>query len=433
MSTTFASLSIPNYRTYFTGFTVSNIGQWMARTAQAWLVLVTLTDGNASALGYLTALTFLPALLLSPLAGMLADRFPKRTIMVTAAVVLGFNAALLATLVLTGNVKLWHVFAIAFVDGIAGAFDMPARQAFVSEVVPLRSLPNAISLNSASFNSARLLGPGIAGVLIAAFDTGIVLALNVFSFVALIVSLAMLKSDLLHPAPAAKGRGQLKEGLRYVKGRPDLLVLLTIAFMMGSFGFNFAISNALMSTETFGKGPGEYGALGSFMGLGAFAASLLAAHRARPRLRYVLGALGGFTIAMAFSAVAPSFWMFAMLQIPIGLFAVTAMVTSNALVQTSIAPEMRGRVMSLWGAVLLGGTPFVSPVIGWIGDAFGPRWTVVVPAAAIGLTFVLITTLVMRNDGLRLRFDTSERTPHLRIVRRSLTPVDVPEPTPLSA
>ncbi|HNV10328.1 MAG TPA: MFS transporter [Propionibacteriaceae bacterium] len=428
MSTTFASLSIPNYRTYFIGFTISNIAQWMARTAQSWLVLVTLTHGNASALGYLTALNFLPALLLAPWAGTIADRFPKRRIMTTAQVVLGIDAALLATLVLTGHVQLWHVFAIALMDGVAGAFDGPARQAFVSEVVPLRSLSNAISLNSASFNSARLLGPGIAGVLIAFFGTGVVLAINVFSFVSLIVALALLKADQLHPAPPARGRGQLKEGLRYVRGRPDLMMLLGIAFMMGSFGFNFAISNAVMATQAFHKGPGEYGALGSFMGLGALTASILAARRPRPRLRYVLGALAGFTVAMMFSTVAPTFWVFALLQIPVGLAAITVMVTGNTLVQTSISPEMRGRVMSLWGAVLLGGTPFVSPVVGWIGDTFGPRWTVFFQGASVGLTFLVVTSLIMRSDGLRVRFDTTRRAPRLRIVRPGMVTIDVAEP-----
>lgn len=420
MSTTFASLSNRNYKLYFIGLTTSNLGQWMARTAQSWLVLVTLTGGNAGMLGWMTTISFAPTLLLSPIAGSLADKVSKRTIMNCAAVLMGIDTLVLATLVLTDTVQLWHVFVLAGLDGVAVAFDGPARQAFVSEVVPLSMLTNAISLNSASFNGARLLGPGIAGFLIAAVDTGPVLLLNVLSFAALIISLSMLKKSELHPS-RAKGKGGLKEAIRYVGDRTDLKLLLFIAFMFGTFGFNGAISNAVMATEAFHKGPGEYGLLGSWMGLGALAGALAAARRPRPRLRYVLEAMAGFAIVMCISAIVPSYWMFAVLLIAVGYCSITCIISANALVQTSTDPAMRGRVMSLWGALILGGVPFVSPVIGWIGDVFGPRWTVAAQGIPLGITFALVTLWVMRSDRLSVVVDRNKPAPWLRLVRGQVT------------
>ncbi|WP_203568708.1 MFS transporter [Aestuariimicrobium ganziense] len=421
MSATFASLSVPNYRRYFIGFTVSNIGQWMARTATSWLVLVTLTGGNASALGWMTSLAFVPTLLLAPWAGAVADRVSKRKIMNIAQSAMMVHNGFLAIMVLTGAVKLWHVFLVAFLDGCAAAFDGPARQAFVSEIVPLSQLSNAISLNSASFNAARLLGPGIGGALIALVDTGPVLAINVLSFATLIFSLATMNKAQLNPARAKRGEGGLRAGVHYVRGRIDLLVLLTIAFVMGAFAFNGAISNAVMATQEYDKGPGEYGMLGSWMGVGALAAALMSARRNRPRLRFVLEAMAAFTVIMLISALAPNYWTFALLQIPIGLALITVMVTANALVQISVEPSMRGRVMSLWGALILGGTPFVAPLIGWIGDTFGPRWTVVAQAVPVGIAFVAVTWWIMLHDGLRLRFDSSKKAPWIRLVRGTVT------------
>lgn len=426
MSKTFASLSVPNYRRYFIGFTISNIGQWMARTATSWLVLITLTGGNASALGLLTSLNFAPALLLAPFAGSVADRISKRTIMNVAQVMMMINNITLATLVLTGNVQLWHVFVLAFLDGCAAAFDGPARQAFVSEVVPLSQLTNAISLNSASFNAARLLGPGLGGLLIAMFDTGPVIAVNVLSFLSLIISLSLLNKDQLQPARAKRGEGGLREGMRYVRGRVDLMVLLLIGFVMGTFAFNGAISNAVMATEAFGKGPTEYGLLGSWLGIGALTASLLSARRKRPRIRFVLEAMAGYAVVMLIASLSPSYEVFAVLQIPTGLMLITAVVSANALIQISVEPSMRGRVMSLWGALILGGTPVVAPIIGWLGDTYGPRWTVVAQGLPVGLAFVAITWWIMSHDQLRVRFDPNRPVPWLRLVRGTITE-DVPE------
>ncbi|VEI03952.1 enterobactin exporter EntS [Acidipropionibacterium jensenii] len=420
MRTMFASLSIPNYRIFFVGTLMANLGQWIARTSQAWLVLTILTHGNATALGWVTAINFLPILLITPWAGALADRFPKRRIMVMAQIVLLIDAAILALLVLTGHAQLWMVFLFAGLDGIASAFYSPAMQAFVSELVPLSQLPNAIGLNSASFNGARLLGPGLAGLLVAAFGVGWVMTINVGLFVLFIASLIMLRSEQLHPAPIAVEKATVRDGIRYVRARPDLMLLLFIGFMMGTFGFNFNISDAVMATAAFGKGSGEFGLLGSVMGLGSIIGALQAARR-RPRLRYIELALVVYTVSMTAATFAPTYPVFAAIMAPIGWGAVSTLIIANTMVQMSVSPQMRGRVMSFWAMLVMGGTPLVSPVVGWLGDAVGPRATVAFGAISLGITFVVITAVVMRSDRIRVHLDPSKGAPWLRMVRGQVT------------
>lgn len=412
MSAMFASLGVANYRRWFLGGLTSNVGTWMSRTAASWLVLVELTGGDMAALGLLTGVMFLPSLLLSTWAGSLADRFPKRRILLATQLVLMVDTALLGTLVVTGTIRLWHVFAILLVDGIAGSIDTPARQAFVSEVVPEELLPNAISLNSMSFNAARLLGPGLAGVLIALWGTGPVFLLNTATFVALWVALLTLDTAHLHPAPRAGGRrGGVREGLRYVAGRTDLKLLLLVGAVMGNFGFNFAITNPVMTYNAFGRGAAEFGILGSLMGVGALTASLVSAARNRPRLRHVVGSLAGFALFSLFAAWAPTFEAFAVLQVPIGFFAITTMVTANTLIQVTLAPGVRGRVMSLWVLGVMGGTPLVGPAVGWVGTTFGPRWTVMVGVVGVGAMAVGALLYILRSQQLRLRLAWEDRRP----------------------
>lgn len=420
MRTMFASMSVPNYRIYFSGTLLANLGQWMARTAQSWLVLIILTHNNASALGWVTAVNFAPILLLTPWAGALADRHPRRRIMVLTQMVMAVDAAILSTLVLTGAVRLWMVVAIAALDGTAGAFYSPAMQAFVSEIVPLEKLPNAVSLNSASFNGARLLGPGLGGVLIALVGVGWVMAINVVCFIGFITSLILMRGDQLLAPPVAKQKAKVMDGVRYIRHRPDLVILLSVGFMMGTFGFNFNISDAVMATRAFGKGSGEYGLLGSVMGVGAMAAALAAARR-KPRLRWVELALVVYTVSMAAATFAPTYPVFAVLKAPIGWGAVSTLITANAMVQTSVSPHMRGRVMSIWATLVMGGTPFVSPLVGWLGDVLGPRATMAFGAISLGLTFVVVTTVIMHNDKIRVVFDPSKRMPWLRQVRGRVT------------
>ena len=422
----FSSLSVPNYRRWFIGGLTSNVGTWMMRTALGWLVLVELTDGDMGALGLVTGLQFVPALLLSAYAGTLADRFPKRRVMMAAQSLMLVDALVLGLLVTTGTALLWHVYMIAILDGIGSAMDAPARQAFVSEVVGPDLLPNAISLNSTSFNGARLIGPGLGGLLIAALgSTGPVFLVNAASFVVVLAMLATMDASTLRSAPRVEGRrGRLAEGLRYVAGRPDLKLLLGIGFMMGSFGFNFAITNPIMVRTVFGLGPTQLGILGSLMGVGALTAALTSAARRRPRLRYVLAAQAGFAAFSLASVFAPTFEVFALLMVVIGYCAVTTMVTANTLVQVSLAPGIRGRVMSLWMLVIMGGTPIVSPLVGWIGQAFGPRMTVMVGVVGVGAMAIGSLAWVMWSERIRVSVAWEERRPHWVVTRGVTEEVD---------
>jgi MFS family permease len=428
VSPTFSSLGVRNYRIYATGAFISNIGTWMGRVAQDWLVLTELTNHSSTALGIVTGLQFLPFLLLAPWAGMIADRYPKRVILAITQTSLALSSLALGLLVVTGNAELWMVYGIALFTGIATAVDNPARQTFVSEMVPRDRLANAVSLNSASFNAGRLVGPGVAGLTIAAFGTGWTLLLNTLTFVAVLLALAAMRTSELRPAPAlARGKGAIREGVAYVRSRPDLQLVMALVFVLGTFGMNFQITMALMATKEFGKGPEEYGLLGSIMAIGSLTAALLSARRARPRLRILLIALVGFTISSGLAAIAPTYVLFALALVPVGLSALTAMTTANAMVQLSVDPAMRGRVMALYMAIFMGGTPLGAPLIGWIGDVAGARWTIGIGALAVGLMLVAVSIRTARRENVQVTYE-SQRRPHIRI--RTLPQPEVSAPIP---
>ncbi|MDR2930375.1 MAG: MFS transporter [Propionibacteriaceae bacterium] len=408
MNSTFISLTVPNYRRYFIGCLSGNIGNWMSVTAKSWLVLVELTGGSAITLGWLTTVMFLPQFVLQPIGGVMADRFPKRNIAIVTQCLLCLSATTLSLLVLTGHIQLWIVFALALFDGTVGAFDGPARQSFVSELVPASLLPNAIGLNSSSWNAARMFGPAIAGVLIAAFGTGHAFAINAASFLLLIFMLTRMKPKLFYNAkapdgpPAPKKRSGLLDGLRYVLARPQLTLLFFIAFMLGTFGFNYSITNTLMATAVFHRGAGEYGLLGSIMGIGSLTGALWSARRDLPRIRFVFVFLAGFSVSLILSALSPNFIFFALTMIPIGLCSVSVMVGANSMIQISIPQDVRGRVMALWGIASMGLTPVVSPALGWVGDYLGARATVWVGAIAITVTFVAVAWYLFGKRQLRV-------------------------------
>ena len=403
MSAMFAALSVRNYRIYAAGALVSNVGTWMGRVAQDWVVLTELTDGSAQALGIVTGLQFLPMLLLAPVAGALSDRFPKRWMMLLTQGTMALTALAMGVLVLSGHMQLWQMYLLAFVQGGAAAMDAPARQAFVSEIVPPERVTNAVGLNSASFNSGRLIGPGVAGLLIAWVGTGPTLLVNSATFVAVMVALLLMNGARLSPTPRSRGRGQIREGISYVRGRPDILLIMALVFVHGTFGMNFQLTNALMATETFGLGVKEFGLLGSVMAIGSLGGALLAARRERPRWRMLLGALAGFAVLTLLLGLAPSYAIYAALLVPTGLCALTVMVTANSMVQLSVAPQVRGRVMSLYMAVFFGGTPLGAPMIGWVGDALGARWTIWIATLMCGLAVVAATLYIMRTDDLHVR------------------------------
>ena len=406
MTPTFRSFVERNYRFLFVGGLVNNIGTWMGRTAQSWLVLTVLTDHDATALGIVTALQVLPALLLAPWAGLVADRFGKRQILTGAQVAMGLVQLTIGVLVLSGHAQLGLVYGLTFAYGVAAALDAPARQAFVCEVVGPELLSNAVGLNSASFNTARLIGPGLAGLLIALVGTGWVFVIDALSVVAIIVSLWRMDARRLLPAPRARGRGGIREGLVYVARRPDILLIFAVIFVHGTFAMNFQMTTALMATTVYAKGPGEYGILGSIMAIGSLAAALLAAQRAQPRLRLVLGGLAAFVLASTAAALAPTYWTFAFLLVPVGLSAMTILPTANSIVQLSVEPEMRGRVMSLYLAIFMGGTPLGAPLLGWIGATYGARWTILVGSVADLLVLIAVGAYLVlrrRREGLRYR------------------------------
>lgn len=398
---TFASFAVANYTRYFIGSLVSNMGLWMGRTAQDWMVLTQLTDHSSTALGYVTALQFLPIAVLAPVMGALADRWPKYNLLYISQSLLAANALVLWILDAAGVIELWHVMAIAFFQGVISALDNPVRQAFVPEMVPMRLVPNAIGLNSTQFNAARLLGPGIGGLLIAAVGVPACLLINALSFAAVIGSLVMMDRDRLTPSPPRRGKGAVREGIRYVRGRPDILVPMVIVFMLGTFGMNFQITNALMATKVFGKGAGEYGLLGSIMAVGTLAAALLAARRPHPRLRTLIIPLLGFAILTAVLGTARSYLIYAITLVPVGLCALTVMISANATVQMASDPEVRGRVMALYMAIFMGGTPIGAPIIGWVGDAWGPRWTLLIGSIATAATAIGVLAFIRFHDGMR--------------------------------
>jgi MFS family permease len=421
MSPTFASLSIYNYRVFAAGALISNTGTWMGRVAQDWLVLTQLAPHSSVsppvALGIVTGLQFAPLALFAPVAGMLADRFPKRRLLFVTQSAMALTSLLTGILVVTGAVQLWQIYLLAFFQGVAAALDNPARQTFVSEMVPHESLSNAVGLNSASFNAARLIGPGVAGLVIAAFDTGPAFFLNTLSFVAVLFALSRMRPAELNVTPRRRGRGQVLEGLRYVRGRPDIILIMALVFVLGTFGMNFQMTTALMATAVFHKGAGEYGLLGSIMAVGSLSAALLSARRPNPRLRILLMAFAAFSLASAAAALAPTYVWFAVLLIPVGLTALTVLTTANSMVQLSVDPAVRGRVMALYMAVFMGGTPLGAPLIGWIGAAWGPRWTILVGSIATGLAVLGAMLYLMRSRNMHVSYDSRCR-PRLRVIRR---------------
>jgi len=409
----FRSLRVFNYRLWFAGALVSNTGAWMQRTAQDWIVLTELTDKDAAALGITMALQFGPLLLLMPVAGLMADRFDRRHILMWTQGVQCVLAFGLGVLVLSGHVELWHVYAFALLLGVATAIDVPARQSFVSELVTDRDISNAVALNSTSFQSARLIGPAVAGVLIAWIGSGPVFIVNGISFVGVILSLLFIrKSQLVATPRLAKAKGQIRDGLRYVRSRKDILIVLVMVFLVGTFGFNFPIFISTMSTVEFGKGSAEFGLLSSVMAAGAVVGSLLAARRERVRLVVVVIASAAFGLVCIVAALSPTYLFFAVTLVLIGAVSLTMMNTANAYVQTTTAPEMRGRVMALYMAIFAGGTPIGAPIVGLVANVWGPRWSLAIGAASGILAALIAVVWLARNKRNQSTATASIELPH---------------------
>ncbi|KGM09305.1 MFS transporter [Cellulomonas bogoriensis] len=415
MSPTFHSLRYPNYRLWFGGALVANIGTWMQRVAQDWLVLTQLTDDSGVAVGITIALQFAPFLFLSAWAGVLADRLDRRRLLIATQASMGVLAAGLGALVLSGQVQLWHVYVFAGLLGCVAAIDAPARQTFVADIVPKERLSNAVGLNSASFNAARLIGPGTAGLLIAAVGTGWVFLINAATFAATILALVRMRRDQLRVAPPVRrGRGQIREGIAYVRHRSDIVVIMVVVGVVSTFGLNFQLTSAMMARTEFDKGPQEFGILGSVLAIGSLAGALLAARRERPRVRLVIGAAFGFGVATGVMALMPTYPSYVVATIPVGLASLTMMTAANSTIQMSTDPAMRGRVMSLYMVVFLGATPVGSPVVGWIGETFGARWAIGVGSISALLVSVVAALWAARRWRVRVRYRLLSR-PHLEV------------------
>ncbi len=405
---TFRALAVRNYRLYAAGALVSNVGTWMQRVGQDWLVLQ-LSGGSGAALGITTGLQFLPMLLLSPFAGLVADRFPKRYVLIGTQLAMAVPAVLLGALAISGQAQTWHVYVLALLFGIGTAFDAPARQSFVVEMVGHDDLTNAVGLNSASFNLARILGPALAGFMIAALGsgpeaTGWVIVFNGISYLGVVGSLQLMRTNELSPAAAmGRGKGSIREGMRYVLGRPDLLLVLTVVFFVGTFGLNFQLTSALMATQVFDKGAGAYGLLSSVMAIGSLAGALFAARRARPTLRLVVGAAIAFCLTEIAAGLMPTYLAFTIWLPLLGLCALTVITSANATMQLAVAPEMRGRVAALYMMIFMGGTPLGAPIIGWIGEAFGARWTLIGGGLGALLGTLVAAAVFTRSNGLVVR------------------------------
>ena len=379
----FRSLRSFNYRVWVAGAFVSNIGTWVQRTAQDWLVFTELTHHDASAVGLVMALQFGPQFLLLPWTGFAADHFNQRKLLIATQATMGALALALGALTVTGVVQLWHVYIFAFLFGSAAAFDAPVRQTFVAELVGDEDLHNAVALNSTSFNAARMIGPAVSGLVIAAIGTGWAFLINGASFVAVLISLALLRTAELRPnARAHRASGSFTGGLRYVWGRPDLKATLVMLFLIGTFGLNFPIFISTMAVSVFHADARGYGLLSSSMAIGTVMGAFLGARRDKPRFALLLIGAAVFGLGCTLAALAPGYWFFAAALVVTGVAALTVTNTSNSLMQLSTEPAMRGRVMALRVGVALGGTPIGAPIVGWVANHCGPRWALGVGAAS---------------------------------------------------
>ena len=374
----------------------------MQRVAQDWLVLQ-LPGNSGTELGITTGLQFLPVLLLSPYAGVVADRFPKRRLLQVTQATMALASVVLGVIAVLGVAQTWQVYVIALLFGVGSAFDAPARQSFVSEMVGQDDLTNAVGLNSASFNAARILGPALAGLMIGALGggvtaTGWVILVNAASYGAVIGQLQRMDTSLLRtPEPQGRTPGMLVEGVRYIRSQPKMIMILVMVFFAGTFGMNFQITSALMATEVFGKGAGEFGLLGSAMAVGSLTGALLAARRVRIRLRLLVAAALGFGVAEIVAGLLPTYLAFALFSPVIGFCTLTLLNSANATLQLESDPALRGRVMALYMTIVMGGTPLGSPIIGWVGQHLGARWSLVIGGAltiaGVGLALAVYARL----------------------------------------
>jgi MFS family permease len=373
----------------------------MQRVAQDWLVLQ-LTHGSGTALGIATGLQFLPQLLFSLWGGMIADRFGKRAILLTTQALMGLLALILGVLALTGVVQVWHVYLLAFALGLVAVVDNPTRQIFVSEMVGPERVANAVALNSAAFNLARIAGPAVAGLVISLVGTPSAFLVNAASYGAVLIGLKLMRPGELRPLPRApRSRGQLREALGYVRARPDLWLTLALVFFVATFGMNFQVTTALMSRGVFHTGAGAFGLASTAYAAGALIGALVAARRARPGMRLLVGTALAFGVAEVLTGLMPSYWTFLASLVPTGLLILMFTTTANATTQLSTTPTVRGRVMGLYMLVFLGGAPLGSPLVGWAAEQFGARMSLIAGGVISAVAAAAVAFALARARGVR--------------------------------
>jgi MFS family permease len=398
----FRSLRSFNFRLWTAGGLVSNVGTWIQRVAQDWLVLTQLTHRNASALGIVMGLQFAPQLLLLPWTGSAADRLNQRKLLMLTQATMGVLALILGGLTIAGVIRLWHVYVFAFVSGAAAAVDAPVRQTFVAEMVGDADLPNAVALNSSSFNAAQMIGPAVAGLLIAKVGIGWAFVLNGLSFAAVLLSMAFFRlSELRTSARAHRSASRFLEAFRYVWRRPDLRAILVMLSLIGTFGLNFPIFISAMAVNVFHSDARAFGLLSSIMAVGAFSGALFAASQKKPGLASLSIGAGVFGLGCTLGALAPGYWWFAATLAVSGAAVLTLTNGTNSIMQLSTEPSMRGRVMALRVGVALGGMTIGAPIVGWVAHHFGPRWSLAVGAgAAFTAALVAVYAMARRKEPL---------------------------------
>ncbi|MEY3795676.1 MAG: hypothetical protein RLZZ120_787 [Actinomycetota bacterium] len=395
-----------NFRILFPANALSNIGTWVQIIAQDWLVLQ-LTDNNGFYLGLVTAIQFVPVMLLSLHGGVLADRVDKRKLLIATNTLAALACYALGILVVAEVIQLWHVFVCAAVLGIASAIDAPIRQSFTAEIVGDDDVANAVSLNSANFNMGRLVGPALSGILIANFDTGPSFLINATSYLFVIGSLFFMRSSDFFSQKKEKTLGTIREGLRYAMARPDLYVVMALIFFASTFGLNFQIFNALMATKEFGKGPASYGLLGTYVAIGSLAGALISARLERFRDSMLVVRLGVvFSLVVIATAFMPTYWIYS-LWLPIGgVSALAMLISANSYVQVNSDPAVRGRVMGIYLLIFMGGTPLGSLFIGYMTEAVGVRETIficgAIPLIAATLLWIFFKDKLQKPDDLRV-------------------------------
>jgi MFS family permease len=374
----------------------------MQRVAQDWLVLE-LTHGSGAALGITTGLQFLPTLL-SPWGGMVADRYSKRRVLMATQAAMGMLALILGLLAITHTVQIWHVYALAFGLGIVTVVDNPTRQAFATEMVGRDGIANAIALNSAVFNLARIVGPAVAGLVIAALGTPVAFLINAASYGAVLISLKLMRVSELHVVERApQAKGQLRETLQYVRERPALWMTMVLIFFVATFGMNFQVTNALMSRQVFHTGAGLFGLASAVLAVGSLGGALLAARRARPTMTLLLSTAAAFSVLEVTAGLMPDFWSYLIMLIPTGLTLLTFSTAANSATQLGTTAEMRGRVMGLYMLVFFGGAPIGSPLVGWAAEVFGPRVSLLAGGVISGAATAVIGLMFAHSRGKRVR------------------------------